>query len=414
MYEFYELESLGNNMKIQILDTKQENQATCYLVKLKLYEYLENLPENYKDWDIQRGIVTNKYLDNILDTIVKKKHIPPMVLVAEDFQVDTAETNNFRILDGLQRTYRLKTIYNSNKLINELSGENELAGNTAISITRKFKDRIIKSNSSPSIVRKLINIYGGTIQNNRDLFSSEQWFEIWVNLDINEQVRKMLLLNAGHKSVSNKHQIEIIFHNYLKELEHHIDNDFKVLKEKDVSSISSSKSREIGQFHFSNIITTMLSLLDRKPVTVNATFLNEVQEYQEANDYYSLEFSDMQGLCQLLLDSDKALHAYYGGIATQWFGREVVLNGIFGAIGKYSDSEKIHLDDAFNHAKIIFTDRSESLNVSDFDEARKSLSLSKVNIGSATKKAVFDGFFSLLTGDRDRINWNNIFGGANE
>ena len=406
-------------MKIELLDTKHEGQSVCYLVKFKLSDYLESLPENYKDWDVQRGIVTNKYLDNILETVVKNKHIPPMVLVTDNFTVfkndpKFAELDGFRILDGLQRTNRLKIIYNSNKLINDLSSEGKLVDNSAISITRKFKDRIINSNASPSIVRKLLKIYQNKIITNEELFSFEQWFEVWVNLDINEQVRKMLLLNAGHKSVSNKHQIEIIFHNYLKELGNHIHEDFKVLKEKDVSSVASSKSRKVGEFHFSNIITTMLSLLSQKPVTVNAAFLNEVQEYQEANEYYSLEFSDMKGVCGLLLEADRALNKHYGSASTQWFGREVILNGIFGAIGKYAEANDISRDEALQHAGVILIEKPESIKLNHFDEARKSLSLSKVNIGAVTKKAVFNGFFSLLSGESNSINWNTLFGGNDE
>lgn len=406
------------NVEIKILDQKSEDNAKCYLVKVRLKDYLESLPENYRDWDIQRGIVTNKYLDNILDTVVKKKHIPPMVLVADkilNINSEVSEIGDFKILDGLQRTYRLKTIYNSNNLINDLSNEGALLGLSAISVTRKFKHRIIDTNSSATIVRKLINIYNGEVISNDELFSSEQWFEVWLNLDINEQIRKMLLLNAGHKSVSNKHQIEIIFHNYLYEVGKGIGDEFEVLKEKDNSSITLSKSRVVGQFHFSNIITTMLSLISRKPITVNASFLSEIQEYNEYHSYYSLEFNDIQDLCKLLLDTDISLNKFYGNISIQWFGREVVLNGILGAIGKYAEDNGLSQHEALEYSRKYLIDKPCSLNLSEFDTARKALSLSKVNIGQVTKKAIFNGVLSLLENRNSSINWSVLFGeGHNE
>ncbi|UKA27157.1 hypothetical protein IHC93_19740 [Photobacterium damselae subsp. damselae] len=321
------------------------------------------------------------------------------------------EVEDFRILDGLQRTYRLKTIFNSNKLINELNGEGELLNSSPLSITRKFKKRIADSNSSATIVRKLINIYDGEILSNDELFSSEQWFEIWSNLDVTEQIRKMLLLNAGHTSVSNKHQIEIIFHNYLYAVENGIDEKFVVLKEKNKSSIVSSKSRQVGQFHFSNIITTMLSLLARKPITVNASFLSDIQDFNESHDYYPLEFSDMQDLCRLLLDSDLALNDYYGDLSIQWFGREVVLNGILAAVGKYADEKEISQQAALQYSREYLVSNPQSLNINEFDNARKSLSLSKVNIGQVTKSAVYKGFLSLLKQNEKTIDWSALFGG---
>ncbi|ANS87439.1 hypothetical protein VSVS12_03739 [Vibrio scophthalmi] len=223
----------------------------------------------------------------------------------------------------------------------------------------------------------------------------------------------MLLLNAGHKSVSNKHQIEIIFHNYLYEIGKELDDKFEVLKEKDISSIVSNKNRKVGQFHFSNIITTMLSLIYKKPITVNASFLSEVQDFSESNEYYSLEFNDIQELCKLLFETDFSLHEFYGDSSLQWFGREVVLNGIFAAIGKYADDNDLSHYSALQYARSFLVERPSDLNLNLFDQARQSLSLSKVNIGQVTKKAVFEGMSSLLKNESHSIDWIALFGDKN-
>ena len=101
-------------MKIEILDKKQiANQQSWFLGKISLWDYLSAVgPDNY-EFEIQRGIVKNRYLDSILDSIYKKEVIPPITITTNEFEL--ADDNKFliinngkfNILDGLQRTYRL-------------------------------------------------------------------------------------------------------------------------------------------------------------------------------------------------------------------------------------------------------------------------------------------------------------------
>ena len=56
-------------------------ELQCYLVGMKLNDYLNNLPLDYQDYDIQRGIVRNNYLDNIGTDIIKGNHLPVITLV---------------------------------------------------------------------------------------------------------------------------------------------------------------------------------------------------------------------------------------------------------------------------------------------------------------------------------------------
>ena len=69
-------------MKGKILDKIKEKDSTCYLVKIQLKEFVTSLPEGYKDYEVQREIVNNTYLDTLIDTVLEKKHIPPIAQVA--------------------------------------------------------------------------------------------------------------------------------------------------------------------------------------------------------------------------------------------------------------------------------------------------------------------------------------------
>ncbi len=231
-------------MDIKVLDTKKEGESTCYLAKCHMNEYLEHLPENYKDWNIQRGIVNNHYLDKLIETLIQSKHIPPLVLTTDEVNVDgnNGQLEHFQVLDGLQRTHRLKLIHNSVKFINDNLDIKEEAQNSGIlKAVRRYSSQINEGNASSPIVRRLLSeIEIGNDINT--LFNFEQWVEVWENLSLTEQVNKMLLLNAGHKSVSKKHQIEIIFHNILSKLESEVQHDFNIVRERNVSSISVNKN----------------------------------------------------------------------------------------------------------------------------------------------------------------------------
>src|SRR4051812_9890248 len=99
-------------MKATILGTRKEGSATCYLCSVYLGDYIAALPTRYKEYDIQREIVRNVYLDHLVDTVLNGRHIPPMVLVLVDYRSKPGELDiqDFKILDGLQRTHRLEVI----------------------------------------------------------------------------------------------------------------------------------------------------------------------------------------------------------------------------------------------------------------------------------------------------------------
>src|SRR5688500_18252822 len=101
-------------MDARILDERTDDRGTCFLCRASLSDYIASVPATYQQYDIQREIVTNVYLDRLVETVLKRRHIPIIVLVAEaaDYTVSqdrsTLQLSNYKILDGLQRTFRLK------------------------------------------------------------------------------------------------------------------------------------------------------------------------------------------------------------------------------------------------------------------------------------------------------------------
>src|SRR5712671_2221640 len=99
-------------MKATILDSRTDGGSECFLCRITLEDYVASLPATYQDYDVQREIVSNVYLDHLVDTVLAGKHIPPIVLVGGNHTRDGDELliESFKILDGLQRTFRLQAI----------------------------------------------------------------------------------------------------------------------------------------------------------------------------------------------------------------------------------------------------------------------------------------------------------------
>ena len=89
-------------MKIKILE-----QRTGWLLgKVSLLDYIESLTKENFNYEIQRGIVSNPFLDTILNAVNSNTPLAPISLVTKnvDAVCDTVEIKQFNILDGLQRT----------------------------------------------------------------------------------------------------------------------------------------------------------------------------------------------------------------------------------------------------------------------------------------------------------------------
>lgn len=103
-------------MNITILREKGlQNGKKWYLAVCNLLEFIESLKDEFFNYDIQRRIVKNSYLDKLWTTISSGDPLPSITLTAnvkEEVKkgVDNSRIDEFEILDGLQRSFRLWAI----------------------------------------------------------------------------------------------------------------------------------------------------------------------------------------------------------------------------------------------------------------------------------------------------------------
>ncbi|GAA0409169.1 hypothetical protein GCM10009133_17130 [Cocleimonas flava] len=400
-------------MNFEILDRKEENNSTCLLIKASLKDYISTLPSDYDNYDVQRSIVNNSYLDRLVNTILKKGHIPSITLISDKDvnELQNEIVDDFKILDGLQRTHRMKLIYETKELfLRDIKDAYEQL--TDFQFKRKFRDQLLEIGSSSNIlieIKKFFEEHGENELN--DCFDANyQWFELWSGLSPEDEVRKMLVLNAGHKPVNIKHQLELLFQNILPIMEDVKSGSISIKREKEVSSITFSKQRELGTYHFSHLISALISFLDKKPVTTNTQFIAKMQEDEkklyELMSYFSYEL--IEKFIKSVYAIDVAAKREFQDLGTQWVGREVSLVSLFGAIGQQI-SDVNQIDECIGR----LADNFEKCNLLEYEECRNSVDLAKVNIGNINKKNIYNAFIKFSeSGFTETINWRDIFSGG--
>ena len=403
-----------------ILDSRVDGRSTCYLCRITLSEYVKGLPETYQDYDVQREVVSNVYLDRLVDTVLNRGHIPPIVLVvaADQYEIKNSclYIESFKILDGLQRTFRLQAIKKTIDFCLDSISDNDVEGvlnHTKFKFSREFSTALREldsdTNALRAVLQKRLELGAEAI---RDIYiSSGQWFEVWVGLSPSEEVQKMLTLNAGHKPVKTRHQLEILFLNLLPFLRDGSENQFHLVREKEVSSTQFSKNRQCGSFHFAHLITAVLSLSAGRPVAPTTGLIQGIQENDPDIEQYGplMEPEFLKDLVIFLVKIDQMITFQYGEIGTIWMGREVSLSGLFGAIGAIAtDSSNIRV--VMKKFLEIINDNPKILNLAEFERVRNSLDLSKINIGNANRSAVYSAIKRILEEPfPTTINWLENF-----
>lgn len=396
-------------MNITILKEKGlQNGKKWYLAVCNLLEYIESLKDEFFNYDIQRRIVKNSYLDKLWTTISSGDPLPSITLTAnvkED--ISNSSVDEFEILDGLQRSFRLWAIKYLDDLLKRMNTQD-----VSVLIEEMRKDengkRLLDSKViNRTILRKLLTDENINIENLMKCYAQQDIIlNIWSGLNDEEIINKMLTLNAGQRSVSSTHQFELMFLHYFKKLQ--VPKGVQIIRERDDEYFSvKKKERKYGQFLMSSIIIAIQSLIERKPVriqTVNALRINDSVVEESSASFFTKD--NLEAFINLLLKLDKKFDNDQIG---SWIMKDTTLSGLFAAIGAVYNQEWTYnvpsmLD--FIHKKITVLN-DENINYSEFNDAYNNLSSVTVNIGNAVRKAVYIYFKNLFL--NKPMSWQEAF-----
>lgn len=419
-------------MIVEILDklALKDNKG-CYLCKANLYDYLEGLNDDFDKFDIQRKIVNNRYLDTLVNTILTKEHIPIITLVNTEIKFDSSKTgkldvNTFKILDGLQRTWRLNSIKKLASWFKEYYKTDEELKARFINanlrdIQKEDRQKILEFGVSDFkqaryIAKEIVDSIG--INKFDECFKNKiQWFELWVGLSEKDIVNKMLLLNAGHKTVSMRHQIELLYYEWFELFSNQI-KDIKVVRDKDAGSpVSFVSSRQVKQYRFSDLVLATIAFMDGEFKKIQSELVEDAFFGTNDSEHFGKNMEFYCSVIKFITDCDVIISDEFGADGIKWFGRENCLEAFMGAAGKicwtkYSD---LDLENALDNILRLLKERVQYLSLGKFDDGKDELGSSKINIGQTTKKVVYFSVYDILTMDKpENIDWRLKFRNVGE
>ena len=413
-------------MILEVLDTKQVNGSTWALCKGNLLQYLRGLKTDFFEFSVQRKIVNNVYLDNIYHSVEKGEPFPPVTLTYSGVipcdakgSIDIDE-NNVEILDGLQRTYRLWVILFFEKLIKE-SGARDFKSLAEAAKSSEEGEVILQNRFiTPKFLRKLFEVIKGKLYIERLLESYQQfdvYFNIWTGLDDQAIIRRMLVLNAGQKSVSSTHQFELLFLHFFEDNKLAYNNAVTLIREKDkrFRDVSQGK-REIGEYLMSSVVIALQSFINGKQLRIQNKNLINLDDNKLLNDEKLANYFNAITLSEFInqLYNLGEVLSRKNSDYVKWYGKDTVLSGVFGAIGSFMIDKQGYADVPSIGRIILEIDQyNDPFKLKEYYDAYENkLASTKVNVGNAVRRAIFNYTKDLLT--MGKSDWYSHFSQHND
>ena len=378
-------------MKLKVLDYKSfQKGKSWYLCKVHLYEFLTSLKKDFYEFQVQRRIVRNVYLDKLYQTIEEGSPIPPITLCANKIRrVSTEEIEldphmeNVDIIDGLQRTFRLWIFLELQKIIekNNLSDAKELINylkqedeNGQYVLNLDFINlAYLKTFFDKEEVDKRLDAY-----RNYDIY-----LVLWTGLSDTAIIEKMLILNAGQRPVSSTHQYELLFLHYFDKDKINLPQHIQLVREKDQNYFKVHRGeRNVGQYTLASVIIALQSFIEQKPLRVAPTNYMEFDTSSSITQERVQKYFRPQYLAQFIesiYSLDIELSRVEGYV--KWFGKDTTLSGIFAALGYLKKDAK----DLLN----AIISKNFNFDLENFNKEYNFLASTKVNVGNVVRKAIF-------------------------
>jgi len=359
-------------MQLEVIGIDYDSRIKNFMVSARAdYEwYLQKTRGSEENLEIQRDIIRgSKPYKNLRDDLKLGCILPTIVLAVHNIDdsvtrhydpgngfikaerahlnaleslISTIEPTRVDIVDGLQRTNALRQTF-------ELLGEEE----KAIFLRRSLR------------------------------------LEIWINIPFFPLAYRMLLLNAGQRPMSMKHQIDILsggLANDLQDLE-----GIEILRQKD-----HRRRVRPGQFHLSTLAQAFQAWMQRSPNVDRTNIVVETMVVDEALESLGIDLSSNDGnqrdgfrqFVDWILKLDRGL----GEAQNRFFGNDTVILGFAAAIGFAHKSEVLQERLPRSMQKLISNIESgeaDPLGVQTFEEIRRSVDTKRSNVGEATRGLVF-------------------------
>jgi len=366
-------------MNIEILGYAEDLRTHTHVVyaKMLINHYLELVGKDFDQFDIQRRREKHKAYNRLKQDVLAGALLPSITLAIRMEKVDTLlplvkeRNNNFlsealatpgqvTILDGLQRTF----------LLNELTEE------------------------------------GQPFQPSQTVL-----LEFWFEKDIRNLIYRIIVLNAGQKPMSMRHQLELLFLTVKDRLQTEIPG-LEIFMEREGNRRTKSR-----KYPLDRIATSYQCFITKTPEVQRENLVAQkmVEEDALASSEQELgeQFDSYKEYLVIYANLDDDICRIYPGShnteipsGTNWFGSDNVMNSFFAAVADYGTT--LARQDRVNKACYRLSERLSSahpgedpLGLEKLQQLISGFNTRKVNVGFATRKLITTGFKEYFRAEGD-------------
>jgi hypothetical protein len=355
-------------MQVKIIGQAKDLRTDTDILyaQLSIQDYLCLVGDNFDDYEPQRKREKYKAYERMKIDIMKGALLPSITLAVKPELVSNilpfVQKDNWRelesalskpgqvnILDGLQRTFILKDIAKEN-----------------------FD------------------------------FNSEQkvLVEFWLEGNIKNLIYRIIVLNAGQKPMSMKHQIDLLFITLKDSLKKEIQG-IEIFKEKEF--LRRTKARN---YPLERIATAYQSFITESAETrrqnVVAQKLVEEKVLNSTEEELGNQFDAFTNYLRVYADLDVEVSRIYPRNAdqeipdgTKWFGEESVMNSFFAALAVVSKNNLDRVQKALNALLKLLKDNQKGddpLALETLQNVEKGFNPRKASLGFAKRTVLTYGF----------------------
>lgn len=359
-------------MQIKSILEDKKVSANSVLIELSIRDYLELAKKIYKKNNFQRKRVrSSRTVYSLLKTDMLQGCVIPPVVLAYTRPVGTLEANleqalredgdHFVLLDGLQRSLTLMEV------------EADTAGRPELQ--EEFLNRLMRC-------------------------------EIYEGINKIGILYRMLTLNTGQTPMSVRHQIEIMYQDYL---------DVPIEGITLLREVDSRRARHPNCYNFRDVIEGLNSYLersesplDRGDILDNISSLESLAKENDRHDVFKDFLTTWNKLIQKITsfdlkhpteelngdDEESSNPQVWGGTGVQLFKRAQAISGFGAAMGMLRDEDGVTSFDTLEIENLqVGTDADEFM--LEFNEVMHSLNSRAKRIGNA-QRLFFRQFFKML------------------
>lgn len=352
---------------LEILGISKDVRTNTHVIyaQLPVMEYLDLVGSEFHEFYIQRKREKHKAYERMKKDIIDGALLPSITLAIKpeivpqiegdianrpELQAKLSNPNQVFILDGLQRTY----------ILNDLK-----------------KDGVVfKENQKVHL-------------------------EFWLEQEIKHLIYRIIVLNAGQKPMTMRHQVELLFLALKNKLETEI--DITIMTERELTRRTGPRRYSLDRVACSyHCFMTKSPEVNKENIVAKNLVEGDVLDSSE--DELAQVYVDFRSYFDIYAQIDEEVCRVYKGneekkipTGANWFGSENVMSAFFAAVAIFGrdDERKGRIVTSLTKLLADLENSSEGDDVLGLEQLHRLIdgfNPRKVNIGHATRKLLTSGF----------------------